>query len=308
METKKTILINSSLWQPKSFEQYAVKSINIFSINIFDRILRYLCRKVLKIPHTFRMKKNWTDSLEGCKLIILFDSTESIVAQSRIIENYVDSDVRLVLFLMNPMSYIEKHIAGVSDRWEVWSFSEQDSKQYGFKYGETFFLEKQIEKQKTEKPVYDSFFIGKDKGRKAKLAELKSLYISKGLSNSLFYIVDNKKAIYSRQYKKAMSYALVLRIVQSSKSITEVMQQNQDGFTLRVMESIFLKRKLITTNSSIKNRRIYCPKNIFILGEDNVEHLYEFVNAPYKEIDSEEVNKYEFASWLQRIVENKEFG
>jgi hypothetical protein len=259
----------------------------------------------LPLKHIWDVKK-WWEKCRGYDLIILMDSSKDIIYQSKKIEEVVSTDTRLVFYMLNPVFHTGDQHLLLSNRWEIWSFSKKESDENGFKYGETFYFKKIAALNKNTVVKFDSFFIGLDKGRLKMLDKLKDLYKSYGL-NYQFYIVDNRKSLYSRKYKKNIPYMEVVKFVQESKSITEVVQKEQEGMTLRVMESVFLKRKLITTNQYIKTRRIYNPENIFILGEDDNDKLSHFINTPYIEVDVDEVEKYEFTSWLNRIILNKKF-
>ena len=53
-------------------------------------------------------------------------------------------------------------------------------------------------------------------------------------------------------------------------------------------------------------RDFYCKDNIFIIGKDDINDLAEFINRPYKEVDSEIVDQYDFSSWLNRFFNNEE--
>ena len=65
------------------------------------------------------------------------------------------------------------------------------------------------------------------------------------------------------------------------------------------MEALFYEKKLITNNKNIINYDFYCKENIFILEKDDIEELPQFLKTPYKKIDNEIVNKYEFENWLE---------
>ena len=64
---------------------------------------------------------------------------------------------------------------------------------------------------------------------------------------------------------------------------------------------MFLERKLITNNTDIKNYDFYNHDNIFILGEDNINEIKEFINKPYKKIDQDIIDYYDFDQWLNRF-------
>ena len=67
------------------------------------------------------------------------------------------------------------------------------------------------------------------------------------------------------------------------------------------MEALFLERKLITNKTDIKNYDFYNHDNIFILGEDNINEIKEFINKPYKKIDQDIIDYYDFDQWLNRF-------
>ena len=157
------------------------------------------------------------------------------------------------------------------------------------------------------KIVYDTFFIGYDKGRMSYLNQTKKQYEDLGL-HSLFYIVDNVKALFNSRFKKRINYYRVIDLANSSRSITEIVMSGQEGLTLRAMESIFLKKKLITNNPVIRNKNIYNPNNIFILGEDNIKDLPSFLQEPYQEIDNKIVDSYIYSNWLKRLINHIEYN
>ena len=74
-------------------------------------------------------------------------------------------------------------------------------------------------------------------------------------------------------------------MLSQSNCILDYNQEGQVGLTLRPMEALFLEKKLITNNKDIKNYDFYNPSNIFILGENNIEDIKEFINKPYEKVE-----------------------
>lgn len=274
-------------------------------LSFFERFLLKtpLKEKLSKIRYVD--KKNWWKTCENYKIIILMDSTQDILYQSKRIEETVTNDCRLIFFRLNPASHNKNHNK-LSSRWEHWSFSKKESLENHFRYGETFYLSSYLALKQEVELMYDAFFIGLDKGRRQTLLNLKSELYSLGI-NSLFLIVDNSKYLFNKTYSKRLAYPKIIHLINKSKCIIDIVQENQEGMTLRVMESLFFKKKLITNNIYVKTRSFYSPNNIFILGQDNIINLPFFINTPYEDISETEVNKYEFSNWLHRIVNNKEF-
>ncbi len=67
------------------------------------------------------------------------------------------------------------------------------------------------------------------------------------------------------------------------------------------MESIFLKRKLITNNRNVKKYNFYHPKNIFLIGEDSWDTIQSFIKEDVVEIEKSIIEEYEFKYWFQRF-------
>lgn len=274
------------------------------NFNLFDKIINFFFSRFLS--YDFFDRKNWWKDCLDYETIILIDSTKDTLNQSKIIENHVSSKTKLIFYMVNMASYTP-NLDLFSNRWSKWSFSRKDSLKHGLKYGETFFFKSFSENLPNVKTVYDTFFIGYDKGRMSYLNQTKKQYEDLGL-HSLFYIVDNVKALFNSRYKKRINYYRVIDLANSSRSITEIVMSGQEGSTLRAMESIFLKKKLITNNPAIRNKNIYNPNNIFILGEDNIKDLPSFLQKPYQEIDNKIVDSYIYSNWLKRLINHIEYN
>ena len=78
--------------------------------------------------------------------------------------------------------------------------------------------------------------------------------------------------------------------------------ENQHGVTLRDIESIFIKTKLITTNKHIVDADLYDENNVFILDENNLSKIVDFLNRPYKEINREILEKHTIAGMIEEIT------
>jgi hypothetical protein len=67
------------------------------------------------------------------------------------------------------------------------------------------------------------------------------------------------------------------------------------------MESIFLRKKIITNDKNITKECFYDPSNIFILDHDDFNEIENFIRTPYKPINQESVNYFDFSNWLKRF-------
>lgn len=241
-------------------------------------------------------------------------SKENITNKDFIIvyDPLIISDYMKWLKEMNPrskiiLSYINKINTKNSpdhfkDEWcNKWTGDVEDSQRYGIHLyeGIAYFRKYKIIK---DSPLYDIFYVGKDKGRLAYLLQLENSLQSMGLK-TYFYIVAEKKWFYrpNKNYKPFMPYSQVLKELSRTKAILHLTNGGQDGITIRVMESLVFGIKLITDNSRLMQYDFYNPDNIFILGIDNIEKLPEFLTKPYAQVQSKYFEHIYFEDMIQYV-------
>ena len=106
----------------------------------------------------------------------------------------------------------------------------------------------------------------------------------------------------NRQRKDALVYKDYLEKVKSSKVLCEINQENQSGLTVRALEALFFKKKLITNNVSIKEYDFYHPANILVLNENTTEQeLAHFLAVPFENVDEQIIRNYEVNSWVKNV-------
>lgn len=289
----------------KIIKNYPTQLVNVKT----DYDLTTIQRVMAKLPFVGKLIKkernNWVNDCKGYDTVLLFDLRKNYSYYANKIEHVVDSQTRLIVYLLNPVMFSDDY-KNLSDRWEIWSFSETDAKQYGFKYGETFYDPSIPDYYKDEPITKDVFFIGTEKGRKESIKmaekELKSL----GLKTDI-RIADNTKALYNRNYSKYLSYDENCKEVASSKILLEIVQNGQTGLTLRSMESLFFQKKLITNNRYIKESPLYTPRNYFVIDDDEWGEIKAFVDSPSGQTNEKMRMEFTFKRWLERLLNNIEF-
>lgn len=101
-----------------------------------------------------------------------------------------------------------------------------------------------------------------------------------------------------------MSYNEVIDLVRRSKAVVDMMPDAQAGLSLRPLEALFMKKKLITNFRQIKEFSFYHPDNVFIMGEDHPEKLRDFLSVPFNEKVALYINYYDFSEWIKRFDGN----
>ena len=101
---------------------------------------------------------------------------------------------------------------------------------------------------------------------------------------------------------RKVPFQKLYQIYANSKCIIDVENAGQHGLTMRSMEILGLKRKLVTTNSDIVNYDFYHPDNILVLDRKNPVINTEFFKTPYKVLDERIYEKYSLSSWILELL------
>ena len=234
----------------------------------FKRIskpLRALRRLWIKhLPYKRVFFSDWYKNINNYDCLIINVNKLTRYAIEEVSIMYPDK--RIIGWYWNTIDQENKPII-FKDNIEYYSFDKGDCDKYNLKYNIQYYhLDEKILKEKS----IDVYFIGRNKGRKSDIDNLKTTLSALGL-NCDFTIIENEKSI--------ISYEKVKEKIASSRAILEINKENQEGLTLRALESVFFEVKLITNNQGIINLPIYNKNNIFVLGLDN--DIREFLNKEY---------------------------
>jgi len=91
------------------------------------------------------------------------------------------------------------------------------------------------------------------------------------------------------------------RLYEESRVFVDYAADDQSGLTMRTIESVGNRCKIITNNKAILKSDIYNPSNVFIYDINDFSIDPEFVNAPYENLDNEIYIKYSLDGWLKDI-------
>ena len=148
----------------------------------------------------------------------------------------------------------------------------------------------------------DVFFVGEEKGDRAEqIARITAVLDKAGLKHDLRLIPQNRPSSLAAK-NSYIPYDTVIEIIKSSRAILELISDGQTGLTQRPYESLFFKKKLITTSSEITKYDFYRPENVFLLNEQPIEELPEFLETPFVTVPKEISAQYDFPHWLERFI------
>lgn len=287
------ILCNTKVFPSRLFQERGVDFFPYYdeSLNPIFKIFRRLTLSV-GIFRRWLWYGKWFYRIREYETILLF-AINGIQDVVRDIQNHTGENQRKIIYFWDPVFRVSECL---NYPFEKWSFDKDDCNNHQLYYNSTFYFnsiarEASGIQTNEEKGVY---FIGLDKGRGKKINELDETFKDKGIITRFMVFRDHEKA--------RVSFEENLENLSACKAILDLTQQRQSGLTVRVMESIFLEKKLITNNQLIRDQEFYHPDNIFILGDDNLDDLVTFLSKPYFASHTRPFQDYfDFDSWLKRF-------
>ena len=293
-----------------------IKDGSTASFDTFDNVYKYFkkwsyglffraFRKTLKyvhldfVDHLFYDK--WRKKLGSVSTVILFDAKDEY---SDYIPKYIKSkneNIKIIFWYWNAIKSHNDKLVTSKYIDEIWTYNRFDADKYNLKYSPQFYNFDfcKIEKNNEEKNVHSSdiVFLGKDKGRKKDLLDLEEKFTKIGLKCN-FMIVEKRT--------DKVNYLDYLKLVGGSKCILDFNYLLPCGISLRPLEAVGMRKKLITNNPDVINYRFYDKDNIFIIGKDDLNRVIDFVNSPFKKVKQNYIDYYSFSAWLKRLSEGLE--
>lgn len=198
---------------------------------------------------------------------------------------------------------------------KVYTFDRLDSLKYNFNFLPLFFLN-EYKNYEYENEKVDLTFLGTiHSDRYYIINELKKQADVYSLNCFWFLFIHNKLMFYKNKFSSIRNFwahvnefsfspldkSGVISRLKSSKVILDIQHPDNNGLTMRTLEVLALKKKLITTNGDIKNYDFYDPQNIYIIDRLKPKLNIDFFRTPYKSIDPEVLNRYSIDFWLKSI-------
>lgn len=127
------------------------------------------------------------------------------------------------------------------------------------------------------------------------------------LQNSFLYVFNKlfNKSFKSVLFKdisfKSLSNQNVAIIISNSKAVIDIHHPKQTGLTMRTIEVLGAKKKLITTNKDVYNYDFFNSNNIHIVDRSNPKIDLKFLEGSNIDIPLEIYNKYSIQGWIEEI-------
>lgn len=198
----------------------------------------------------------------------------------------------------------------------VYSFDKHDCKKFGFIHKPLFFNTLH-ERYSGVRKKYLFNFVGTDHSDRNKV--IKDFIQENDVGIDQFFLhlfrpkrsivlnaLKNPKFLFNRDFSLYKHFPLdeesTITSMAESEIIVDITQPEQTGLTMRTLEALGLKRKLVTTNKDIVNYDFYHPNNIFLIDRNSLKVPKYFIDSEYVELHESIYNKYHIDNWVKELI------
>ena len=200
----------------------------------------------------------------------------------------------------------------------VFSFDSEDclSSEHKVYFRPLFFLNEFESIVQKDSFKYDLSFVGTaHSDRYSIIQQLRNQAESYGFNNYWYLFLQDKKlflynkltnpsfakAHLSDFHYKPLGRKALLDIISDSQIVIDIHHPKQTGLTMRTIETLGARRKLITTNHYVKKYDFYDERNILVINREKPMLDIDFLKMPYAPLDEYIYQKYSLRGWLDEI-------
>ncbi|AZD09716.1 Eps11J [Pseudomonas chlororaphis] len=225
------------------------------------------------------------------------------------------SKAKFILYMWDSFSNRQETLENLKYFDSIFSFDKNDAEKYGVNFRPLFFSSG-FESTVEAVSQYDISFIGT--AHTDRFSIVQSIDQQLGVSfKKYWYLYLQARWVYwfyrltNTAYRTAscdnfrfqsISKAEVQHVFNSSRAILDIEHPQQTGLTMRTLETLGARKKLVTTNSSVKFYDFYCEENIHVIDRKAPFVPREFLDRPYKSVELAIYHRYSLTGWLEEII------
>lgn len=92
------------------------------------------------------------------------------------------------------------------------------------------------------------------------------------------------------------------KIFKQSRCVLDSPQGGQTGLTIRTIECLGAKKKLVTANVDVVNYDFYREENILVVDDGRYDTNSKFFTSDYRDLPEDLYQKYSLNSWLKTMI------
>jgi hypothetical protein len=163
---------------------------------------------------------------------------------------------------------------------------------------------------------YDLCFVGTvHSDRFALIKKVKKLLESGGVRTKFYMFVPHKliywvNRVFSRGFwgSKPSDFAFeplkkgdLLQMIAQSRAILDIQHPGQTGLTMRTIEMLGARKKLITTNPLVSSYDFFRPENILVIDRNNPVIDTGFLDVSYVNLPVDLYERYSLDGWIREV-------
>ncbi len=195
----------------------------------------------------------------------------------------------------------------------ITSFDRKDAAVHKLGFRPLFFCDEYRATGEKRDYKYELSFIGTiHSDRYSIIQELKkstkSIYLYLYLqSKFIYYFYKLTKKTFRNTRRTDFMYdkidsTTIAEVVNESSAILDIQHPRQTGLTMRTLEMLGMKKKIVTTNTDIKNYDFYNPNNICVIDRKKPVVPNEFYNREYENLNDDIYEYYSLGHWIVDIL------
>lgn len=249
-------------------------------------------------------KTEWVHHLDEYNKVIIFEGAYSNEIGRILKKRNFEKGVFLIFWNYTDRTPYKQWdmINAIEKNIKIYSFNRTDCEKYNLYFNPTFYEPYSVDFAANVQ--YDIMFSGVIKHNRGDLLETTLKYIHAENYKTLIDVWNTSggRTEYFEINNKPTPYMDYLKLIAKSRVMLDLRDIIEDGLSLRALEAMFYHKKIITNSPHIKNETFYRKNNIFILGEDRIDELKEFVFSPFDASIDAALADYRMMPWIERFV------
>lgn len=274
-----------------------------------------------------RYYKRIIDEIRNVKYdYVLFISPEAITRNSFLALKRVQPDANYVLYMWDSVKNKGRNVHDIISFFDTrYSFDKTDclNPNWNIRFRPVFFLNDYATVKEDMPREFDFLFVGTiHSDRYRLLSQLKRFCINKRLSYYYYMFFPSRLLFYLRQLIDhslrgapmaefrfvALGKNEIIELMGKSTTVIDIHHPGQTGLTMRTIEVLGAKRKLITTNKDIVNYDFYSPNNILLVDRENIQIDMTFFQTRMTEVPPDVYYRYSIDGWISDILDIDNVG
>lgn len=250
---------------------------------------------------------------------ILFTKGESVSARQLRRLRELHPRARMVLYHWDAI-YYNHHAKAINRCFDkVATFDRPDAEEYGMEFLPLFYTPEYsaIQPIADNRIDYAAAFIGTTHSDRYAIATSVARQLASYGQNVMMYFYFQSRMMYykrmyadriiDREWKECfhfspLSHREILDAYSHTVALIDVQWPHQRGLTMRTIEALGARRKLITTNTDIVNYDFYDEDNILVVDRDHPHVPSSFTETPFRPLPANIYRRYSIASWLHCLL------